>query len=393
MTGTHEQEQSNDILASIVLLCATMFALIIANSGFNDLYHAILDARIGINIGPSFQLMDSTKGWIKNALMAIFFLYVGLEIKAEFTQGALSDRKRATLPFVAAASGMLVPAIIFLICVKFDTKLSAGWAVPSATDIAFAVGVVGLLGRRVPTGLKAFLLAVAVIDDLGAILIIALFYTSELFYAPLAFAGLCLAVLLGLNIIGVAAKWPYLLVGLFLWFFVLRSGINPTLAGVATALFVPLSGKGTYPLHELADWLKEPVIFVIMPIFALANAGVALGGMGLEKLFEPLTLGTSLGLLIGKPIGISLAVWLAVATGLASLPLRATWPQVIGIGFLAGIGFTMSLFIGALAFPGEPLLMDEVRLGVLAGSLSATLIGVAILVGAHSKDARLQAAQ
>jgi Na+:H+ antiporter, NhaA family len=392
MAGTSEQEKSNDILASLVLLGATALALVIANSALYDTYTAILNTSIGINT-DTFQLNDTVKNWIKNALMAIFFLYIGLEIKAEFTQGALSDRKRATLPFVAAAGGMMVPAIVYLISVGFDPTLSKGWAVPAATDIAFAVGVVGFLGKRVPAGLKAFLLAVAVIDDLGAILIIAFFYTSELFFGPLALAGLCLVAMLGLNLAGVSAKSPYLLLGLVLWYFVLRSGVNPTLAGVATAMFIPLSGKGRYPLHELADVLKEPVVFFIMPVFALANAGVSLTGMGFDKLLEPVTLGTSLGLLVGKPIGISLAVLIAVSAGIASLPLRSTWLQVIGIGFIAGIGFTMSLFIGALAFVSAPLLMDEVRLGVLVGSLLSTLFGVAILIAANNRGERPQAAQ
>jgi Na+:H+ antiporter, NhaA family len=377
MMAQSPNQASSDIAASFVLLAATLLALVLANSAFYGTYSDTLATKIAVTAN-GVGVEDSLKNWIKNALMAVFFLYVGLEIKAEFTEGALSTRRKAVLPFLAAAGGMAGPAIIYLLIVSFDPALSRGWAIPSATDIAFAVGVVGLLGSRVSSSLKAFLLAVAVIDDLGAIIIIALFYTVELFTGPLIYASICLAILLTLNLRGVGSIAPYLFVGAALWYFVLQSGINPTLAGVVTALFIPLKSDNAHPLHDLVMALKGTVLFLIMPVFALANAGVPFVGITFFDLAQPVTSGIALGLLFGKPIGIMLMVWLAVASGLAERPEGASWMQISGIACLAGIGFTMSLFIGALAFPGEAQ-MNAVRLGVLSGSLVSALLGVAIL--------------
>ena len=376
----HQPAPNTDVSASLVLLAATILALICANSALAPLYKSTLAAPLTIGWGE-FSIADPLKAWIKNALMAVFFIYVGLEIKIEFTEGALADRKRAILPFLAAAGGMAMPALVYLLATNAHHELLRGWAIPSATDIAFAVGVVGLLGRHVPASLKAFLLAVAVIDDLGAILIIALFYSGGLALVPLAIALAIVGVLAVLNRQPVATLWPYLAIGLALWIAVYHSGINPTLAGVIVALFVPLNDPrgGPSPVHRLVDALKYPVVFGIMPLFAFANAGVSFAGMGLADLFAPLTLGIILGLSIGKPLGITLAIWIARRFDLASAPVGATWRQLIGIGALAGIGFTMSLFVGYLAF-GDGHLMDEVRLGVLMGSVLATALGVALLV-------------
>lgn len=379
---------STEIAASLALLGATLLALVLANSGLAGAYKAVLATEIRLGVG-GWEMADQAKGWIKNALMAVFFLYVGLEIKYEFRDGALSDPRRAALPFAGAAGGMAAPAAIYLAVVGGDPALVAGWAIPSATDIAFAVGVVGLLGARVPVTLKAFLLAVAVIDDIGAILIIALFYTAELHPWALGGAAVTTAVLLALNLAGVRRLAPYLLVGLVLWVFFLESGVSATLAGVLLAVFVPLRGAGTEghsPLHLLAAKLKASVLFVIMPVFALANAGVPLGGLGVEALAQPVTAGIALGLFIGKPLGILACVWLATRLGVARLPEGADWLGLLGVAWLAGIGFTMSLFIGVLAFEATGLL-DQVRLGVLAGSTLAALAGAGVIMAAARRAA------
>jgi NhaA family Na+:H+ antiporter len=371
---------STEIRASFVLLGAAVVALILANSALSDLYGEVLATPIRIGVG-AYELADPLKDWIKNALMAVFFLFIGLEIKAEFKEGTLSDASRAALPFAAAVGGMAAPALVYLALAGGDPVFANGWAIPAATDIAFAVGVVGLLGKRVPTALKAFLLAVAVIDDLGAILVIAAFYTAEISLVALAWAAGAVLALAVFNAAGVTRLAPYLLVGAVLWFCVLKSGVNPTLAGVVTALFVPLHGTGAraHPLHDLVHALKFPVLFVIMPVFALANAGVPLVGLGFDEIAHPVTAGIALGLALGKPMGILLCVFVVVRAGLAHLPAGASWAQVAGIACIAGIGFTMSLFIGALAFT-DGSLMNQVRLGVLAGSTVSALAGVAILL-------------
>lgn len=369
-----------DIAASLLLITATAAAIVVANSGLAESYRAILAWTLGFEFGP-LDMTDTVKNWIKTSLMAVFFLFVGLEIKAEFKEGALASRATATLPVAAALGGMAVPALIYLAVVSPDPALMRGWAIPSATDIAFAVGLLQLLGRRVPPALRAFLLAVAVIDDLGAIAVIALFYTDAVYVMPLFLAALSLLGMAALNLRGEVRIWPYLVVGTVLWVVVLHSGINATLAGVATALFVPLRGAGGRgsPLHRLVEILKPWVLLAIMPVFAFANAGVSLEGVTMATLLAPVTLGVMLGLVVGKPLGITLMAWLAIKLRLSRLPTGTGWAGLFGAGCIAGIGFTMSLFIGALAF-GYGTRMDEATLGVLAGSIVAAWLGAGVLV-------------
>ena len=379
---------SSDAWASLALLAATTAALLVANSALYDPYQAALGFRI--QLGAGGHAVDYTvKDWIKNGLMAVFFLFVGLEIKAEFREGALADARRAALPLAGALGGLLTPALIYLGITAGYPAYRDGWAIPAATDIAFAVGVLGLLGRRVPPALKAFLLAVAVIDDLAAILIIAAFYTESIHFGPLAWSGGVLLVLTALNLAGVARLAPYIVAGAVLWWCVLQSGVNPTLAGVLAALFVPMRAKAApggdtpaarhSPLHTLERLLKPAVLFGIMPIFAFANAGVSLTGHGIDDLAHPVTAGITFGLLLGKPIGITAFLWLLVRLGVGRLPEGAGWRQVIGVACVAGIGFTMSLFIGALAFT-DAAVMDQVRLGVLLGSFVSACLGPALLL-------------
>ncbi len=376
----------NPVTASLVLLAATLAALIAANSALAGFYKAFLAVPIEGKVG-AFDLADPLKNWVKNLLMAVFFLGVALEIKAEFKEGQLSDAKAAALPIIAAAGGMGVPALVFLATVGFGPELSAGWAIPSATDIAFALGVVGLLGNRVPPPLKAFLLAVAVIDDLGAIAVIAVFYTDTLHALPLAISAGLVVALAVLNLAGATRTSVYLVIGLGLWLALAKSGVSPTLAGVAVAAFVPMKGQGAEsPLHTLEYSLKAPIAFFIMPVFAFANAGVSLSGVGLGALQHPVTLGILLGLGVGQPLGITAATWLAIVARMGRRPDGTTVAQIVGAGFIAGIGFTMSLFVGSLAY-GEDM-QDRVRLGVMAGSVTAAVLGAAILAVAGPRATR-----
>lgn len=364
------------IKASLVLFAATAAALIVANSPWSQGYKALWDTPLTIGIG-AFAITDPLKLWIKNGLMAIFFLHVGLEIKAEMMEGALADRRRAILPLVAAIGGIVMPAVIYLAIVGQDGDLIRGWAIPTATDIAFAVGVIGLLGTRVPPALKAFLLAVAVIDDLAAITIIAVFYADVIDEVALALAIAGMVGQMALAQARVTSVTPYLLVAIPMWVALYYSGLSPTLAGVITAAFIPLKdGRGGSPLHDLFDRLTVPVLFAIMPVFALANAGVKFGGAA--SVTSLLSIAIALALIAGKPLGILLAVFGSIRLGLAALPDGTTWRQMAGAGALAGIGFTMSLFVGYLAFGDGPA-MDQVRLGVLAGSAISAIFGAALL--------------
>ncbi|WP_134500114.1 Na+/H+ antiporter NhaA [Microvirga pakistanensis] len=360
----------------MILMAVTVIALVLANSPLADLYFGVL---------KTYVLGLSVLHWINDALMAVFFLLVGLEIKREMLDGQLSTWPRRILPGIAALGGMVVPAVVYLAITRNEPQLHHGWAIPAATDIAFALGVLAVLGSRVPTSLKIFLTALAILDDLGAIIIIALFYTSDLSLAMLGAAALCLIVLVAFNRFNVTSLAPYLLVGAVLWFFVLKSGIHATLAGVALALTVPLHAapKKTRaedaPLHRLEHALHGPVAYGIIPIFGLANAGVSLSGLSLDALISPLPLGIAMGLFIGKQVGVYAFSWVAIHLRFADVPAGATRLQCYGVALLCGIGFTMSLFIGALAFPGQPELADATKIGVLMGSALSALAGFALL--------------
>lgn len=361
----------------LVLMAAAALALVLANSPLAPAYFAALH----LGIGPL-----GLQHWINDGLMAVFFLFVGLEIKREFLAGQLATWPRRALPGIAAAGGMAVPALIYAGFNWHDAETLRGWAIPSATDIAFALGVISLLGDRVPSSLKVFLAALAIIDDLGAVLIIALFYTGELSLPDLGLAGLVIAVLAGMNRAGVLRLWPYLLLGVALWFFVLRSGVHATIAGVALALTIPLKAEpgrpdamDGSPLHWLEHALHNAVAFVIVPVFGLANAGLSFAGLSAEALTAPLTLGVALGLLVGKLVGVFGSAAIVIRLGLADLPMGAGWLQMLGTALLCGIGFTMSLFIGMLAFADNPVLQDEVKVGILLGSMLAGLAGLAVL--------------
>lgn len=364
----------------IILIAAAALALIVANSPLAETYFAALHAYLG----PL-----SVLHWVNDALMAVFFLLVGLEIKREMLDGQLSTWPRRMLPGIAAAGGMAVPALVYVAINRDNGAALPGWAIPTATDIAFALGVLSLLGNRVPASLKVFLTALAIIDDLGAVIIIALFYTSGLSLAYLAAALAVIVVLIVLNRMGVLSLAPYLVLGAVLWVLVLKSGVHATLAGVALALTIPLRAAPGIahdlehsPLHRLEHALHRFVPLIIIPIFGFANAGVSLAGFTPATLVEPLTLGVAAGLVVGKLVGVLGATALAIKLGLADLPMRAGWMQMTGIALLCGIGFTMSLFIGLLAFADNPALQDAVKVGILAGSLVAALAGAALLLAA-----------
>jgi NhaA family Na+:H+ antiporter len=370
----------HDAAGGVVLLLAAILALLLDNSRLAWISEALLQTRLSMSLG-AFGLDKPLLLWINDGLMAIFFLLVGLEIKRELLVGELATRDRAILPVLAASGGMVLPAAIYALINIGDSTALRGWAIPTATDIAFAVGVLAILGSRVPTSLKAFLLALAIIDDLGAIIIIAVFYTSDLSMLSLGLAALGIGVLVALNLSGVTRVAPYVLAGIFIWVCVLKSGVHATLAGVVVALAVPLYGadeNGASPLERLEHNLAPWVLFGVMPLFAFANAGVSLSGMSFGSLFEPIPLGVTLGLFIGKAAGIFGAAWAAVRWQIASKPEGATWEQILGVAMLGGIGFTMSLFIGMLAFP-DPAYAAPLRLGVLVGSLLSAVGGYLLL--------------
>jgi NhaA family Na+:H+ antiporter len=363
----------------IVLGIAAALALIACNSGLVDFYRSVLILPVEVRFG-SLQIAKPLLLWINDGLMAIFFLLVGLEIKREFREGELSSLRQAMLPAIGAVGGMVVPAALYVLCNLGDPIALRGWAIPSATDIAFAMGVLALLGARVPIGLKVFLLALAIFDDLGAIVIIAIFYTANLSLVSLLLAAGVLAVMLGLNRLGVTRIAPYALLGIVLWICVLKSGVHATLAGVATALAVPMRGpSGESPLKQLEHALHPWVAFVVTPLFGFANAGVSFADMGAGALTNGVSLGIAAGLFLGKQIGVFGAVFACVRLRLAQLPAGVGWPGIYGAALLAGIGFTMSLFIGTLAWDtpgyGAPL-----RIGVLAGSLVSGFAGYALLL-------------
>lgn len=366
--------------AGIILMFAAAFALIANNTFMSVWYDQFLTTPVKVQIG-GLIIAKPLLLWINDGLMAIFFFLVGLEVKREVLQGELSSISKATLPFVAAIGGMAGPAIIYSYINSGDVETMRGWAIPSATDIAFALGVLALLGSRVPVSLKIFLLALAIIDDIGAITIIAIFYTENLSVEMLMISLVGFAGLFILNRAGVKSITPYALIGLFVWVCVLKSGVHATLAGVLTALAIPIAGKtkeDPSPLHNLEHALHPWVAFMVLPIFAFANAGVSLAAIELADLADKVPLGIALGLFFGNQILIFVLSFLAVKLGLAKLPEGVRWVHIYGTGCLAGIGFTMSLFIGTLAF-SDPELVNQVRLGVLMGSFASAVLGFTVL--------------
>lgn len=368
--------------AGIILMAVTVVTLVIANSSLAPHYTSLLNIPFSITIG-SVGLAKPLLLWIDDGLMALFFFVVGLELKREILEGHLSSVARASMPAIAALGGMVGPAAIYVLLNRSDATALRGWAIPDATDIAFALGVLALLGNRVPPALKAFLLSIAIFDDLGAIVIIALFYTSRLSMFALLVAAALLIVLLAMNRLGVRRPAAYFLVGIALWVAVLKSGIHATLAGVTLAMFIPLDAGPDGeepPLKTLEHALHPWVAFGVLPIFAFANAGVPLTDLKLGDALHPVPLGIMLGLFLGKQIGIFAACWLAVRLGIASRPAGVSWLQLYGVAILCGIGFTMSLFIAALAFEGEVTNFQGLeRLGILLGSVASGVIGYIVL--------------
>jgi NhaA family Na+:H+ antiporter len=371
----------------ILLVAATVCALVLANGPLGDTYEGFLRIPVAIQLG-ALNIAKPLLLWINDGLMAIFFFLVGLEIKREFKIGELSSASKIALPGVAAIGGMAVPALVYFAINTGSPETLDGWAIPAATDIAFALAVLSLLGPRIPSSLKVLLLAIAIFDDLGAILIIAFFYTSDLSQTALLLALLPISGLILLNLRGVTSTALYVLLGIVLWVLVLKSGVHATLAGVITALAIPLtkSGKSDHTVLENLEHRLHPwVAYGILPLFAFANSGVSFAGMGLASLSEPVMLGIALGLFAGKQIGVFGAIWLTVKLKLAKMPDMTNWAQIYGIATVAGIGFTMSLFIGSLAF-SSGVYDAQIRLGVLIGSLASALVGYIILRQASKKD-------
>ena len=369
----------------ILLMVAAALAVVVANSPLAELYRGWLDLPVVAGIGGAV-IDKPLLLWINDGLMAVFFFLVGLEVKREIMTGQLSSWRQASLPLIMAIGGMGIPAIIYATLNWGDPTTISGWAIPAATDIAFALGVLALLGSRVPVALKALLLAVAVIDDIGAITVIALFYTESVQTDMLIGGAITLAAMIGLNRAKVADSWPYVILTVVLWVFVLKSGVHATLAGVAAAMTIPLIARGQEPLIRMEHALHYYVAFLIIPIFGFANAGVSLSGISFSDLIAPLPLGIALGLLIGKQLGIFGFGWLAIKTGIAEMPEDVNWRQLHAMSLLAAIGFTMSLFIGNLAF-ADPALMNQVKIGVLSGSVIAAIAGYFLLSRALPKEA------
>ena len=366
----------------ILLMIAACFALLFANSPFEPYYQLLLSTPVEVRVG-SLEIAKPLLLWINDGLMAVFFFMVGLELKRELLEGELADKKNIVLPGVGAFGGMFFPAFIYLYFNHSDPVAMQGWAIPAATDIAFALGVLSLLGPRVPVSLKIFLTSLAIFDDIGAIFIIALFYTSKLSVSALLVCAFCLPILYTLNKRGVASKSPYVLIGIIMWVAMLKSGVHATLAGVVLAMFIPIKvdhKEGVSPLKSLEHDLHSVVAFFVLPAFAFANAGINFGGVSLDHFTHSVPLGIALGLFVGKQFGIYLCCWIAIKMRLASLPKGMNWLSLYGTCALCGIGFTMSLFVGSLAFEetGVNLLFDE-RVGIIVGSLASGLVGFLLL--------------
>ena len=367
--------------SGLVLLIAAIIALIISNSNFDQLYFKTLEQYLFIGVN-NFGLKLTVHHWINDALMAIFFFFVTLEIKREFIQGELSNFKKALLPIIGAVGGMLVPALFYIFINIDNPETLNGWAIPSATDIAFSLGILSLLGSRVPISLKIFLTALAIIDDLGAILIIAFFYSGDLSINYLCLILISFIFLIMLNKFGIKKFSPYLIIGIFMWFFTYKSGIHATIAGVLLASAIPhrKKDKDFSLLIKLEHSISPYVAFIIMPLFAFANAGVSLNGLTFTSLMLPVPLGILVGLFFGKQLGVMLFSYISVKMKIAQMPQDSTWLSLYGVSILTGIGFTMSLFVGNLAFANNLQYIDGVKIGVLSGSLLSTLFGYFLLL-------------
>ena len=366
----------------VILVIAAVLAMIIVNTPLSQYYELLIDTPVEVRVG-SLEIAKPLLLWINDGLMAIFFFFVGLELKREILEGELSDRRNIVLPALAAIGGMSIPALIYVAFNWGDDVALQGWAIPAATDIAFALGILALLGSRVPIGLKILLVSIAIFDDVGAILIIALFYTSDLSLTALLVASAFIPILFLLNRRGVTSTMPYILIGVVMWIAVLKSGVHATLAGVILAFFIPMNDPkkpDRSPLKELEHDLHHAVAYGILPVFAFANSGISLAGADLDFILHPVSLGIAAGLFIGKQIGIFSICWLGVKLGLAQLPKGVDWLRLYGVALLCGVGFTMSLFIGSLAFEetGVNLLFDE-RLGIIIGSLLSGTFGYFVL--------------
>ena len=380
----------HEAASGILLVLSAALAIALANSPLNSYYRLLIETPVEIRVG-NFGIDKPLLLWINDGLMAIFFFLVGLELKREILEGNLSDPRKVILPALGAVGGMLVPALIYVLINKGDAAALRGWAIPTATDIAFTLGVLGLLGKRVPISLKVFLVSLAIFDDIGAIIVIAAFYTSELSMTALMVALAGFPVLLILNRKGVQRFSPYFLIGIVIWVAVLKSGVHATLAGIALSMFIPIKNdQGDAPalLHIMERDLHGSVVFGILPLFAFANSGISVVGVGMEYLLHPVPLGIVAGLFFGKQIGVTLFCWLGVKTGVARLPDGVNWGSLYGAAILCGVGFTMSLFISSLAFTrgSDALLFDE-RLGIIMGSLLSAAIGYAVLRATLKKPA------
>lgn len=375
--------------SGLLLIAAALLALIINNSPLSWLYTGLLDTPVVAQIG-ALKIAKPLLLWINDGLMALFFLLIGLEVKREVLDGQVSKPSQIVLPGAAAIGGMVVPALLYWWLNRDNPPALDGWAIPTATDIAFALGVLALLGNRVPVSLKLFLMTLAIIDDLGAIVIIAVFYSGELSTLSLGLAAACIAALVAMNRLGVVKLGPYMIIGLILWVCVLKSGVHATLAGVTLAFCIPLRTRNAEPspLLTLEHALHPWVAYGILPLFAFANAGLSLSGVTVESFTHHVPMGIAVGLLLGKTVGVFGLTWLAVKIGIAALPQGANWGQVLGVAILCGIGFTMSLFVGSLAFePGVSDYAGMDRMGILTGSILAALIGYAVTAAASRHNA------
>lgn len=379
--------------SGIILMISASMAILIANSPLQSLYNLLIETPVAIQVG-AFTINKPLLLWINDGLMALFFFLIGLELKREFIEGELSDRKKITLPIIGAIGGMAIPALIYAF-MNWDNPVALkGWAIPAATDIAFALGILLLLGKKVPTTAKIFLTSLAIFDDIGAIAIIAIFYTSNISVLALMVAAICITILFILNKTHVSTRSIYLIVGLVMWVALLKSGVHATLAGVILALFIPIKDKKNpeeSPLKILEHDLHGLVAFVVLPVFAFVNAGINLSGVGLKQIIHGVPFGIVLGLFIGKQIGIFGLCWLSIKLKLAKLPEGINWMTLYGISCLCGVGFTMSLFIGSLAFEETQvnMLFDE-RLGILIGSLLSGILGYIVLSTSLSKNHQKQ---